>query len=52
MLIAAKPYRDEIIKNELIEGQFDVCVTSYEAIDLCKGPLRKFRWKYLIIDEA
>ena len=51
-LIAAKPYREEIIKNELAPGKFDVCVTSYEGINLCHSTLKKFTWKFLIIDEA
>ena len=51
-LIAAKPYRDDILKNELVPGKFDVCVTSYEGINLCHSHLRKFTWKFLIIDEA
>ena len=51
-LIAAKPYRDEILKNELVPGKFDVCITSYEGITLCHPNLRKFTWKFLIIDEA
>ncbi|OMJ71951.1 hypothetical protein SteCoe_29714 [Stentor coeruleus] len=51
-LIAAKPYREEIIKNELVPGKFDVCITSYEGINLCHSTLKKFTWKFLIIDEA
>lgn len=51
-LIAAKPYRDEILKNELVPGKFDVCVTSYEGINLCHTYLKKYTWKFLIIDEA
>lgn len=51
-LIAAKPFREEIIKNELAPGKFDVCVTSYEGVSLCHSTLKKFTWKFLIIDEA
>lgn len=51
-LIAAKTSREEIIKNELQPGRFDVCVTSYEGVSLCQAALKKFRWQYLIIDEA
>ena len=51
-LIAAKPYREDIIKNELVPGKFDVVVTSFEGVYLCHPTLKKIQWKYLIIDEA
>jgi SWI/SNF-related matrix-associated actin-dependent regulator of chromatin subfamily A member 5 len=51
-LVAAKPFREEIIQNSLVPGQFDVCITSYEGITLCYSSLRKFNWNFLIIDEA
>jgi len=50
--VAAKPYREEILKNELIPGKFDVCVTSYEGITICQNYLKKYKWRFLIIDEA
>ena len=31
---------------------FDVCVTSYEMVIREKNALKKFHWRYLIIDEA
>ena len=34
-LYARKEYREEVFENELVEGNFDVCVTSYEAINIC-----------------
>jgi SWI/SNF-related matrix-associated actin-dependent regulator of chromatin subfamily A member 5 len=51
-LYARKELREVTFDNELIDGQFDVCVTSYEAINICQHQLRKFRWSYLIVDEA
>jgi SWI/SNF-related matrix-associated actin-dependent regulator of chromatin subfamily A member 5 len=51
-LIAAKPFREEILKTKLIAGKFDVCVTSYEGIHICHNHLKKFTWRFLIIDEA
>jgi len=40
-------------KEELIApGKFDVCVTSYEMVIKEKGHLKKFHWRYIIIDEA
>jgi len=37
---------------ELMRGQFDVCVTTYEMANTELNTLRRFRWKYLVIDEA
>ena len=51
-LCARKEAREETFENELVEGQFDVCVTSYEAINICQTQLRKFRWVYIVVDEA
>lgn len=51
-LIAVKEEREEIIKNHLKPGKFDVCLTSYEGVNICKSSLLKFKWKYVIIDEA
>ena len=31
-LIARKECRDDIIKNEIAPGNFDVCITTFEAI--------------------
>jgi SWI/SNF-related matrix-associated actin-dependent regulator of chromatin subfamily A member 5 len=40
-------------KEEIIApGKFDVCVTSYEMVIKEKGHLKKFHWRYIIIDEA
>lgn len=51
-LIALKEERDEIIKNQLVKDKFDVCITTYEGARICIGNLRKFKWQYLIVDEA
>jgi SWI/SNF-related matrix-associated actin-dependent regulator of chromatin subfamily A member 5 len=51
-LIARKECREEILKNELQPGKFDVCITTFEGIRICMGALQKFEWKYIIIDEA
>lgn len=44
--------RAKIAATQLVVNRFDVCVTSYEIAILEKGALRKFHWRYLIIDEA
>ena len=38
--------------EELRPGKFDVVVTSYEMVIMEKSALRKFAWRYIIIDEA
>ena len=34
------------------KGQFQVCITTYEAVNICNSDLRKFHWQYIIFDEA
>ena len=51
-LIARKEEREEIIKNKLVGNKFDVWVTTYEGARIWAGNLKKFKWEYLIVDEA
>ena len=51
-LIARKEEREHILKTQLVKDKFDVCVTTYEGVRLCTSNLRKFKWQYLIVDEA
>ena len=51
-LVATKAEREDLLENHLKPGKFDVCLTSYEGINKCKPQLKKFNWKYIIIDEA
>lgn len=44
--------REDILKNRLQPGQFDVCLTTFEGVRLCMGPLLKYKWEYIIVDEA
>lgn len=41
-----------IRENLLVAGKFDVCVTSFEMAIKEKSCLRRFSWRYIIIDEA
>lgn len=34
-LIARKECREDIIRNEIAPGNFDVCITTFEAIRIC-----------------
>ncbi|XP_020254817.1 probable chromatin-remodeling complex ATPase chain isoform X2 [Asparagus officinalis] len=44
--------RQHIRENLLVPGKFDVCVTSFEMAIKEKSALRRFSWRYIIIDEA
>ncbi|CAI9762684.1 unnamed protein product [Fraxinus pennsylvanica] len=41
-----------ICEELLFAGKFDVCVTSFEMAIKEKSALRRFSWRYIIIDEA
>ena len=51
-LIARKESREEIIRTQLAPGNFDVCITTFEGVRICMNALSKFKWQYIIIDEA
>jgi len=51
-LIATKTEREVILKNQLQPGQFDVCLTTFEGVRLCMSALLKYKWEYIIVDEA
>ncbi|KAL6532260.1 ISWI chromatin-remodeling complex ATPase chr11 [Orobanche gracilis] len=47
------PDERRYIREELlVAGNFDVCVTSFEMAIKEKTALRRFSWRYIIIDEA
>ncbi|XP_010524758.1 PREDICTED: ISWI chromatin-remodeling complex ATPase CHR11-like [Tarenaya hassleriana] len=47
------PEERRYIREELlVAGKFDVCVTSFEMAIKEKSALRRFSWRYIIIDEA
>jgi SWI/SNF-related matrix-associated actin-dependent regulator of chromatin subfamily A member 5 len=54
----SKEERAELVANVLKPGLpqeqrgWDVVVTTYEVVNMEKGPLTKIAWKYLVIDEA
>jgi len=31
---------------------FDVCMTSYEGVNICINSLKHFKWRFTVIDEA
>ncbi|KAE8698315.1 SWI/SNF-related matrix-associated actin-dependent regulator of chromatin subfamily A member 5 [Hibiscus syriacus] len=47
------PEERRYIRAELlVAGKFDVCVTSFEMAIKEKTALRRFSWRYIVIDEA
>lgn len=47
-----KETRGEVIKNRILTADFDVLITSFEMVIREKAQLKKFRWQYIIVDEA
>ncbi|KAA8594681.1 hypothetical protein FQN60_011816 [Etheostoma spectabile] len=51
-LIGDREERNALIRDVLLPGEWDVCVTSYEMLIIEKAVFKKFNWRYLVIDEA
>ncbi|KAJ6848530.1 putative chromatin-remodeling complex ATPase chain isoform X1 [Iris pallida] len=51
-LLGTQDERKNIRENLLVAGKFDVCVTSFEMAIKEKTTLKRFSWRYVIIDEA
>lgn len=51
-LIGDQEARNSFIRDVLMPGDWDVCVTSYEMVIREKGVFKKFNWRYMVIDEA
>ena len=41
-----------LIRDVILNGEWEVLVTSYEMILREKSTLKKYNWRYLVIDEA
>ncbi|XP_045439496.1 probable global transcription activator SNF2L1 isoform X9 [Pipistrellus kuhlii] len=50
--VGDKDARAIFIRDEMMPGEWDVCVTSYEMVIKEKSVFKKFHWRYLVIDEA
>ncbi|KAM5290099.1 putative global transcription activator SNF2L1 isoform 1-T1 [Glossophaga mutica] len=50
--VGDKDARAAFIRDEMMPGEWDVCVTSYEVVIKEKSVFKKFHWRYLVIDEA
>ncbi|KAK3913636.1 Chromatin-remodeling complex ATPase chain Iswi [Frankliniella fusca] len=51
-LIGDQDQRNTFIRETLMPGEWDVCITSYEMVIREKGVFKKFNWRYMVIDEA
>lgn len=51
-LIGDQAQRAAFVRDTLMPGEWDVCITSYEMVLKEKAVFKKFNWRYLIIDEA
>ncbi|PPQ77798.1 hypothetical protein CVT24_005896, partial [Panaeolus cyanescens] len=51
-LAGTKEERAQTIAERLIPQDFEVCITTYEICLIEKGPLKKFSFEYIVIDEA
>ncbi|XP_013135017.1 PREDICTED: chromatin-remodeling complex ATPase chain Iswi isoform X2 [Papilio polytes] len=51
-LIGDQETRNTFIRETLMPGNWDVCITSYEMIIREKSVFKKFNWRYMVIDEA
>lgn len=51
-LIGDQEARNTFIREVLMPGEWDVCVTSYEMCIREKSVFKKFNWRYMVIDEA
>lgn len=52
VLQGTKEERQVIIKERLLTAKFDVLITSFEMVIREKSQLKKFRWQYIVVDEA
>jgi len=52
MLYSIVYLKAALIRDEILPGEWDVCVTSYEMVIKEKSVFKKFNWRYLVIDEA
>lgn len=44
--------QNTFIRETLMPGNWDVCITSYEMIIRERSVFKKFTWRYMVIDEA
>ena len=45
-------FQAAFIRDTMLPGEWDTCITSYEMVIREKAVFKKFAWRYIIIDEA
>lgn len=45
-------FQAALIRDVVLPGEWDICVTSYEICIREKSVFKRFNWRYLVIDEA
>ncbi|CAI4228885.1 unnamed protein product [Auanema sp. JU1783] len=51
-IIGDETERNKVLRDVILPQKFDVCCTTYEMVLKVRSQLKKFVWKYIIIDEA
>lgn len=51
-LIGQQEARSKLVREVVLPGNWEILVTSYEMVLREKAVLKRFNWRYLIIDEA
>ncbi|QPG73854.1 hypothetical protein FOA43_001169 [Brettanomyces nanus] len=52
VLTGNREERTEIIKERIMSCDFDALISSYEIVIREKAILKKFNWRYIVVDEA
>lgn len=47
-----KDERAELLHSKILNADFDVLIASFEMVIREKSILKKFRWQYIVVDEA
>lgn len=51
-MVKLTAFQAAFIRDILVPGEWDVCITSYEMVIREKSVMKKFNWRYICIDEA
>ena len=52
IILCVNTLQTRIIQEEILPGEWNVVVTSYEMVLREKATFKKFNWRYMVIDEA
>lgn len=51
-LLPRKELRFDTFREVIKPRKFDVVLTTYEGINICRRELKRIKWRYVIVDEA